>query len=193
MKYCTECLINPPSPRSRLGLYAECAHKRLMDQSNARAKRVYQKRKQSELSQVEIKETHSLVCTRAQPDQVERVREWFQELEEILTNHEKNCDDIGNWVKGSYPRVNGEWERILFGYETLVENVCDPTLSYLDFKPAIKWGMKKAVTIKNLLIIIKRMTDYCAGNSLNFQHEKFWDYVHELTVALSETEEGDDV
>jgi hypothetical protein len=34
-----------------------------------------------------------------------------------------------------------EYERVIFGYETLIENVCDPQLSYLDFKPELKTAL----------------------------------------------------
>jgi len=29
------------------------------------------------------------------------------------------------------------WERVVFGYDTLVRNACDPDKDYLDWKPGI--------------------------------------------------------
>jgi hypothetical protein len=33
--------------------------------------------------------------------------------------------------------------RIIYGYEVLVENVCDPDLDYLEYKPEIKKLLEK--------------------------------------------------
>lgn len=137
-------------------------------------------------------ETHSIVCARARPDQVQRVRNWFQELEEVL-NSDKPDSALGEWIDATYARVESEWERILFGYETMVDNACDPTLSYLDFKPEIKAAMKNAATLEALQDIIKRMVDYYDRNVLNFQREKMGDYIQQLLAALSATEAGDHV
>jgi hypothetical protein len=74
---------------------------------------------------------------RAYPDQVQRVREWFQKLDELLDDEKSTSDDYGRWISGHYHEVANDWERILFGYDTLIENVCDQTKSYLEFKPEI--------------------------------------------------------
>lgn len=79
-----------------------------------------------------------LRMARAYPDQVQRVREWFQKLEEILDDEKTTSADYGAWIAGHYHEVSSDWERILFGYDTLIENVCDQTKSYLEFKPEIK-------------------------------------------------------
>lgn len=34
--------------------------------------------------------------------------------------------------------IGHRWERIVFGYEVLFENTCDPKKTYLDFKPELK-------------------------------------------------------
>jgi hypothetical protein len=33
--------------------------------------------------------------------------------------------------------------RVVFGYEILVDNVCDPNLDYLEFKPELKELLEK--------------------------------------------------
>jgi len=133
--------------------------------------------------QVAPKEIHGLVCARAHPDQVQRVREWFQELEERL-DLDGEYAEIGHWLITNYPRVESEWERILFGYETMVENACDPTLSYLDFKPEIKSAMTGRSRVEQLLSIFRRLVSYYRRNTLNFQYEKMGDYIHEIEVLI---------
>lgn len=63
-------------------------------------------------------ETHHITCARAHPDQVQRVREWFQKLKEELANPHKGSDDVGCWMRGTYYKIANDWERILFGEET---------------------------------------------------------------------------
>jgi hypothetical protein len=128
---------------------------------------------------------HHMVCARARPEQVQRVREWFQELDEIV-NSDKEHHEVGHWLLSTYPRVDGEWERILFGYETMVENACDPTLSYLDFKPEIKAAMDQKNQVGKLLSIIRRLVIYFHKNILNFQYEKLGDYIHEMETLISD-------
>jgi hypothetical protein len=130
-------------------------------------------------------EIHYITAARARPEQVQRVREWFQELEEVL-DADKDYHEVGHWLLSTYPRVDNEWERILFGYETIVENACDPTLSYLDFKPEIKAAMRQVVVLNRLLHIIVRLIDYYNRNVLNFQREKLEDYIRDLTEAIAE-------
>lgn len=81
----------------------------------------------------------SLRQARAMPDQIEEVRQWFRELERVV---DSESEDVGEWVERNYGRVRSEWERIVFGYEVLVNNACDPDLSYLDWKPEIKAALE---------------------------------------------------
>src|SRR3972149_889607 len=131
------------------------------------------------------KEIHHLTVARARPEQVQRLREWFQELEEIV-NSDKDHHEVGHWLLSTYPRIDSEWERILFGYETLVENACDPTLSHLDFKPEIKMAMDRKSQAEKLLPIIRRMVAYFHRNILNFQYEKMGDYIREIETLISD-------
>lgn len=79
---------------------------------------------------------------RADQNQIDLMRKWFQSLEDILNDPEKDAHDIGKYIYQSFSthRIS-EFERILFGYETLVTNVCDLSLSYLEFKPEILAAM----------------------------------------------------
>jgi hypothetical protein len=80
----------------------------------------------------------SMRMARAYPEQIESMRKWFQELEEMLDDETKENADIGLFVANTFEqRRIDEYERVLFGYETIFNNACDPTLSYLSFKPEI--------------------------------------------------------
>ena len=83
---------------------------------------------------------------RAYPEQIESMRKWFHELEVILDDDNKDVTDIGKFIVDTFEtRRIDEYERILFGYETLVDNACDKSKSYLDWKPEIK----EALTVAN--------------------------------------------
>ncbi len=61
----------------------------------------------------------------------------------------KHCEDKGRFnfdYYMDYYQQHISWihMRIIYGYEVLVENVCDPDLDYLAFKPEIKQLMEKS-------------------------------------------------
>lgn len=82
-------------------------------------------------------QSYSIVMAKAPQADLDAVRQF---LDALQTNVEDDVDEetLGRWVRNAYPEIEGIWERILFGYETLVANACDPTLTYLDWKPEIK-------------------------------------------------------
>lgn len=83
-------------------------------------------------------DTIGIKMARAYPAQIEAMRKWFQELEAMLDDETKDNADIGLFVAKTFEqRRIDEYERVLFGYETLFDNACDPNLSYLSFKPEI--------------------------------------------------------
>lgn len=70
---------------------------------------------------------------KANQDEVERLRVFMSELEEKL-NQGGDLRNIGEWVFNNFP----DWRRVVEGYPILVENACDPALSYLEWKPELK-------------------------------------------------------
>lgn len=75
---------------------------------------------------------------RAYPDQLQRTREWFQKIEEMLDDEGSGPFEVGAFIMKTFEKNRiDEYERILFGYETLIDNACDQTKSYLEFKPEI--------------------------------------------------------
>lgn len=92
-----------------------------------------------------------LRMSKATPDQVNRVREWFQKLEELLDDEKTDSSDYGRWISAHYQEVADDWERILMGYDVLIENACDKSLSYLDFKPEIKTAITMASGVGELI------------------------------------------
>lgn len=80
-----------------------------------------------------------LKMARALPAQIESMRQWLQKLEELMDDDGNGPFEIGAYVMKTFEQNRiDEYERILFGYETLVENACDQSKSYLDWKPDIK-------------------------------------------------------
>jgi hypothetical protein len=103
---------------------------------------------------------------KAPQEHVDKLRYWMQfndELSKIdptnihqwetLKNDWSEDDDFGPIIKHCEDEDGFNWEfymdyyesnishihmRVIFGYEVLVDNVCNPDLDYLDFKPEIK-------------------------------------------------------
>jgi hypothetical protein len=76
--------------------------------------------------------------SKASQSDLDTLRQFFDILETRLNDPELDSHDLGNWLRTAYDDIEGKWERILLGYEILVANVCDPTLTYLDYNPTIK-------------------------------------------------------
>ena len=75
-------------------------------------------------------------------------RDWDEDeaYTEIILQIE---DEEGNFsweLYASYYQENIShiWNRILFGFEVLLDNVCDPELDYLDFNKELKAMLKRA-------------------------------------------------
>lgn len=84
----------------------------------------------------------------------ENKREWERLKEDWNEDEEfgpiiKHCeDDDGRFVYEYYfdyykSQISHIYMRIIFGFEVLVDNVCDPDLDYLDFKPELKKLMEE--------------------------------------------------
>jgi hypothetical protein len=102
---------------------------------------------------------------KAPQEHVDRLRIWMQFTDELSkidptdnrmwNKFKEDCDneDFDPIIKHSEDMDGFKWDfymdyfqrnishiymRIVFGYEILVDNVCDPDLNYLEFKPEIK-------------------------------------------------------
>jgi len=86
-------------------------------------------------------EKTGMTAAKATPADVDQMRDFLFELEQMVENarHDDDIEKIGRFCHSHFPsRCGHHYQRILFGYDTLIENACDPTLSYLDWKPEIK-------------------------------------------------------
>ncbi len=86
----------------------------------------------------EVKTTkHSLKMAKASPEEVENLRRFFNTVETMFEKYNwQNDEQFIKVLKKKFNQV--QWQRVVMGYEILVENMCDPNLSYLDYKPEIK-------------------------------------------------------
>ena len=96
-----------------------------------------------------MKEVHTLRMAKAPQSDIDAVRQFLQTLEEKMICEETSDEDLVHWLAQAYTEIDGLWERILFGYETLVANACDPSLTYLDYKPEIKQAMAQHLANKS--------------------------------------------
>lgn len=76
---------------------------------------------------------HHVRMAKADPAEVDALRVFMETLEEKL-NQGGNFGDLGKWVFDNFPA----WRRTIEGYSILIDNACDPALSYLDWKPELK-------------------------------------------------------
>ena len=89
--------------------------------------------------------SHGLKASKATPEDVQRVREFLQQLAEKVEDQENDLSEIGTFCHARFlSECGSHFERILFGFETLVENACDPNLGYLEWKPEIKSAMENS-------------------------------------------------
>ena len=108
---------------------------------------------------------------KAPQEHVDRLREWMQFNDELChidpsNNYEwvkfkedwndderfsdiiKHCED-DEWFNWEYymhyfrSNISHIHMRVIFGYEVLVHNACDPELDYLDYKKEIKEALEK--------------------------------------------------
>lgn len=81
----------------------------------------------------ERKECHVRMA-KANTDEVEKLRQFMADLEDKVFDPNIGDPDLEEWIRENFP----QWRRTIEGYPILVENACDPTLTYLDWKPEIK-------------------------------------------------------
>jgi len=74
---------------------------------------------------------------KADKEEWEKVMRWVHALDEELKYPEKSDDEFGAWVRTTAPCLF----RVVFGYQILVDNACDPDADTLEFKPEIVKAM----------------------------------------------------
>lgn len=87
---------------------------------------------------------YHVVMAKASPDDIEATRQFLDALETNLIDDGIDAELLGRWIQNAYPEIQSTLERILLGYEVLVNNACDPSLTYLDWKPALKQLLTQA-------------------------------------------------
>lgn len=75
---------------------------------------------------------------------VDRIRLFFEELEDFIDESESDECAVGEWLNTNYCRIRYDWSRLLFAYETIYANACDPTVRHLEWKPEIKAALEIA-------------------------------------------------
>ena len=101
--------------------------------------------------------------SKASPEEIDRLENFLNFIEEYFRfgsysprgengeeseeepqelNPEQFVEVMKELWQGGFPYygrgVNSTWGKITFGYRTLVENSCDPDLSFLEWRPDIK-------------------------------------------------------
>lgn len=102
---------------------------------------------------------HQIRMAKAPERDVESLLDFLRELEEQIDNYRFTDDELGKWVDENFKRINGKYERILNGFTVLVDNVCDPTLDYLDYNPDIKQAKQQVAYLRQLVRGDRSITD----------------------------------
>ncbi len=97
--------------------------------------------------------TIEVKMAKASPDDLKRVREFFQVIEEVIewgtffnqyTEHSMEVSDeelvekIREMWNERGPGVGSSWRRVVTGCEVLINNCCDPDSDVLEWKPELK-------------------------------------------------------
>jgi hypothetical protein len=91
---------------------------------------------------------HQITVAAVMPADVDRIRLFFEELEDFLDESESDECAVGEWLVANYCRIRYDWSRLLFAYETMYANACDPTVRHLEWKPEIKAALELAAAAK---------------------------------------------
>jgi hypothetical protein len=91
-----------------------------------------------------------LRLAKASVEDINQMRDFLFALEEKLNDPDVDPRDIGVFCDARFNSDCGRhFQRVLFGYETLVANACDPSLSYLDWRPEIKDALKHIMPVQD--------------------------------------------
>ncbi len=74
---------------------------------------------------------------KADPEEIAAVNQFMRELEDEIKYPEKSDEELREWIKNA-PCLF----RVVFGYQVLLDNCCDPDADTLEWKPEIKSMME---------------------------------------------------
>ncbi len=100
------------------------------------------KLRMAKASKEDIKSTMNFLHAMQQVSSLDfDIKEW-EEDEELLPIFKRICsggsEPTIDGLLWAYKTIDSRWMRVIMAAEVLVENVCDPELSYLEYKPELK-------------------------------------------------------
>lgn len=75
---------------------------------------------------------------KASKQDISSMTDFFQELEELIEHSQASAEVIGQATQRLWPTIASAWCRVVIGCGVLIDNCCDPDLSYLEWRPDIK-------------------------------------------------------
>lgn len=79
---------------------------------------------------------------RAPQEQIDALWKFLEGLAE-RTENGRGAESIGTFVRKNWRNVEACWERVVYGYQTLLQ-CTDPNLDYLEYRPDIKAALVAA-------------------------------------------------
>ncbi len=93
--------------------------------------------------------TLQLKMAKATDADVEAVRNFFLDPEMKIEDWEADIEE--EWIREEFNQVGHRWQRVVEGYPILRDNVCDPNLDYLEWKPELKTLTDEITALKFML------------------------------------------
>lgn len=69
---------------------------------------------------------------------IEALFTFLENLEEKIDDDDTSVTDLRSFVDWIHSNIPIHWRAIVFGYQVLLDNACDPELNYLEFKPELR-------------------------------------------------------
>lgn len=66
------------------------------------------------------------------------------------TEAEMSDEEVIDWLDDQWPAFGVSWQRVLYAGLCALDNACDPSLSYLEFKPELREPAKAAQLIDRI-------------------------------------------
>lgn len=81
--------------------------------------------------------TFQITIAKASEAELIQIEKFFSDLQVIMDDPAQTTGDVYDHLLAHLDSINPSVNRVLLGYRTLVENVCDPNVTHLAWKPDI--------------------------------------------------------
>ena len=94
-----------------------------------------------------------MMMAKASNEDISKFNDFFIKLEQEIErcdNYEIDEFDLGEWLIKNYKKIDNVWNKVVWGYDILIKNVCNQNKDYLDWKTEIKTLLAKGQKADNV-------------------------------------------